>query len=560
MTTEGRNADGSYTYPIGSGYVGTSILDVVSSAMYSNALDVLREYIQNAVDGGASEVKISVRPHDIVIRDNGVGMGPDQLDDARKIAISRKGSGDVGFRGIGIYSSFSICDTLEVISRPEGTDQAFILRVDYAGMRREIERARTGTAAPLPLLVALERYTRISDYQDALPSEEAGPFTLVRLISPTQRFRNRLNNVPEVEYYLHSAVPLEFPDTFAPAAKIREELEKHGVPLRLISVSLKPGNKKHAIGIRQPDVPNVLRPIIREVKDGNRTIAVLWLCINRERKVLKPDEVQGFQIRFKGFGIGDRRLPETLWPGLGSGVLYRHLMGEIHVLDPTLSPTAERTNFEDTHARDILFRLLKTEFGDLQQLIGDRRDALADISHGDKKKEHAWRIEQGIRNLERVRERFRLDPPLTFEEALDTPGQKIVAKHNSASAASTDTPAQGQAPSQPSDATTKKGQLGAASSSGASSGEGSDGRRSNNGDVEPETTAAGNGSGEEEPAPMISDTLLNLDIRWPKEGREIFEMIDNALAEVIPRIQVEACRLALRDMIERRYTYQEEFD
>ena len=102
-------SDGSYDLPVGPQHVGVEILEILSGALYTNPLDVLREYIQNAVDARATEVRICISQDEVEIGDNGVGMDLLGIDDARKVAISRKErDAQVGFRGMGIYSSFSV--------------------------------------------------------------------------------------------------------------------------------------------------------------------------------------------------------------------------------------------------------------------------------------------------------------------------------------------------------------------------------------------------------------------------------------------------------------------
>lgn len=449
-----------------------------------------------------------------------------------------------------------------MITRPQGSDDVYVLRVDYAPMRAAIQRAREGTAEPMPLLRALAQYTRLADYSEEIPLDEPGAFTLIRLGTPKQRFRERLNDVHEVENYLRSAVPLEFHPAFPHADAIREGLRKQGVPLRLISVSLKPSTARKPVELYQANVPNLLRPIIKPIRDGNRLVAVVWLCVNRERKVIKPEKgthpeaVAGFQTRFKSFGIGDRRLLQRFWPGVGSGVVYRHVTGEVHVLDPTLTPSAERGNFEDTRSRETLFNLLKTAFTELNEPIVDRRDALSDIENGNKEGDLA-RVDQGFENIEIVRQSFPVRPPLTLEEILDTPGLKIAREREEArakAAAEAEAAGDGESDSE-SDGESDGTQEGAGDSgAGGDDGEGGGDTDESDGESGGEDGADDQGD-DDEPIPTIAEILLDLNIDWPSEAQEIFESIDNALIEVVERRNVEACRSMLKAMLQRRYNY-----
>jgi HSP90 family molecular chaperone len=119
MVVAMKRPDGTYDLPIRRSHVGAEVWGIISGALHPNPLDVIREYIQNAVDGWATEVCIEAHDGEVVILDNGIGMNLAGLDEAPTIAISRKRKDmKVGFRGIGIHSSFSVYDRLESITRP----------------------------------------------------------------------------------------------------------------------------------------------------------------------------------------------------------------------------------------------------------------------------------------------------------------------------------------------------------------------------------------------------------------------------------------------------------
>ena len=58
-----KGADGRYQFDVGPEHVGARLLDIVSGALYGNVLDILREYIQNAVDAGAGQVAGATQSH-----------------------------------------------------------------------------------------------------------------------------------------------------------------------------------------------------------------------------------------------------------------------------------------------------------------------------------------------------------------------------------------------------------------------------------------------------------------------------------------------------------------
>jgi hypothetical protein len=493
------------------------------------------------VDARASQINIVVDEEEILIRDDGWGMTQPKLDDARKVAVSAKGPESVGFRGVGLYSSYSVCDALEVVTRPSGGTAVYALRIDFATMRTENERARRGERAPLSLVDAIHDHTRIYDYPEAVPLDTGGSFTLVRLKNPGAYFRKQLENRAGVENYLRSAVPLEFAPSFPHQRLVEAGLVKYGVTPMTIAVSLKTGDGSEA-ALYQAHIDNLLRPVVFEITNDGRRLAVLWLCINQEPKVLKEKAAQGFQMRFNRFGIGNRFLPEQLWTGVGSGGMYYHLTGDIHALDPELKPTAERGNFEDSEARDTLYRLLKVQFAKLSQLIDRRRAALRLIND---KKNGGAEVAKGIAELEAVCKEFPLDPPLKLAEALDQRGREVLARRSGTGPAETaDT---GNTHSPAPDDTGPEGKRNDATGGEGATGEASDPGAKPSSDTSG-SSGAGDGAtraGDSAPVPSsVSEILLGLPLAWPPSASAVFAALDEAISDVVPATESEAVRAA----------------
>ena len=116
--------------------IGPQLLPILSKGLYTNPLHSLREYIQNGVDAGASEVLVKITGDSLLIRDNGKGMNLDELTKARKFGVSDKDPQfTVGFRGIGIYSGYDLCDRLIISSKQKNEINRFLLEFDFKGMR-----------------------------------------------------------------------------------------------------------------------------------------------------------------------------------------------------------------------------------------------------------------------------------------------------------------------------------------------------------------------------------------------------------------------------------------
>lgn len=91
--------------------------------LYSDARDAIREYAQNGVDAGASIIRVTVSGPRVVITDNGFGMDKETFRKSRRFGISDKNAAKhVGFRGIGVYSAFGMCESLTITTRQVGME------------------------------------------------------------------------------------------------------------------------------------------------------------------------------------------------------------------------------------------------------------------------------------------------------------------------------------------------------------------------------------------------------------------------------------------------------
>src|SRR5947207_5881407 len=89
--------------PIDPNDIGGELLAILSKGLYTNPLDCIREYIQNAVDARARNVIIKITGNSVMIFDDGNGMDFYELVQARQFGLSSKSLAEhVGFRGIGI--------------------------------------------------------------------------------------------------------------------------------------------------------------------------------------------------------------------------------------------------------------------------------------------------------------------------------------------------------------------------------------------------------------------------------------------------------------------------
>src|SRR5438034_8561141 len=90
--------------------IGGEILPILTTGLYRDVFDTLREYIQNSIDANSQHVEVIIDPDTITVNDDGEGMNFQQAQRAIRLGISDKNPRmNVGFRGIGAYSAFNLC-------------------------------------------------------------------------------------------------------------------------------------------------------------------------------------------------------------------------------------------------------------------------------------------------------------------------------------------------------------------------------------------------------------------------------------------------------------------
>ena len=135
---------------------GGELLNILSKGLYTNPLDAIREYVQNAIDANTDQVQIQITGNSVWILDYGDGMDRKKILQAREFGVSHKSiEENVGFRGIGIYSGFDLCERLIIRSKTQLEEIEHILEFDFGEMRRKLEKARQDPSRPIISLSSL---------------------------------------------------------------------------------------------------------------------------------------------------------------------------------------------------------------------------------------------------------------------------------------------------------------------------------------------------------------------------------------------------------------------
>jgi len=362
--------------PIEKEDIGGELLSILSKGLYTNPLDSIREYIQNAVDAQAHGVKVKITGNSIWIHDDGDGMNLGGLLEARKFGISRKSIFEhAGFRGIGIYSGFDLCNKLRVTTKKRGEDAEYVLEFDFGAMKRLLDKEREN---PTEKRTSLEDllFEHSGFYKH--PQRKAAKFTLVHLEEISDVHISRFADRDGLKKYILQSIPVDFDPKFKHRKKIDKALRDNVRGYNAVTVILQSDDREDEV-IVKPAIPNLHPPRIGFITNSKgEQVGYFWACLNRDRneigkKDTKFADYQGFVYKFKGFTIGNRKkLSEAFQKGRSA--LYYWYTGEIYVLDHRILPNAECDDFEESAAKQALNTAVYLRLKNLETLADDQRE------------------------------------------------------------------------------------------------------------------------------------------------------------------------------------------
>jgi len=352
--------------------IGAEVISILTRGMYPDPRDAVREYIQNAVDAGSKKVYVKIRQDSVVVQDNGCGMDRDTLRKALRIGVSDKNpKKNVGFMGIGIYSSFHLCDTIKIFSRMDNKEP-YLLSMDFKGMRNllnEQKELRLSGAIDsnklTDLQTLLEKYINLSDKDELSIDDFALQGTRVELIGLDANFYGLLSNFEKIKNYLEEVVPLHFDNKIFKwgnliEKRILKECNDHNVNFELINLNLQVNGivedlyRPYKDSDFHNDSPQ--EPHFEVLKKDKTFIGIVWGCLNSTRNKIATKDLRGFLLKKQGFAIGQR---ENLVSYFGSRTHFDRYVGEAVIVNSELLPNASRNDLEYSSLRTMFFDSLK---------------------------------------------------------------------------------------------------------------------------------------------------------------------------------------------------------
>ncbi|MCL4856989.1 MAG: ATP-binding protein, partial [Flavobacteriales bacterium] len=353
--------------------IGAEIISIITKGMYPDPKDALREYIQNGVDAHAKKMSVKVRQESIVVEDDGIGMDFDTLRKAIRIGISDKSpTKNVGFMGIGIYSSFHLCDKLTIFSRGS-KDIPNKLEMDFGKMKLILEKQKDKrlkgeiqSEELIDLQTILEDCISLSNDGELDKNSFPAKGTRVELSKIEPEFYTALSNFDEVSDYLRNVIPLKFNEKeFKYAKQIEDEISRicseKNQKFELVSLTLQVNSKIEELyrpyrnmDFSKDSIP--LEPIFHNIESGDVFFGVAWGCLNSQRKKLDNKNLRGFILKKQGFSIGNRESLIKFFPR--GNTFFDRYSGEVIIVNPKLLPNASRNDIEYSPLRSVFYESL----------------------------------------------------------------------------------------------------------------------------------------------------------------------------------------------------------
>jgi len=350
--------------------IGGELLPIITKGIYPDHRDTLREYIQNAIDANATYVRIVILGSTIMIEDDGDGMTLKQAEDAIRIGLSDKQPEEqVGFRGVGIYSSYDLSSKLQIITVPKGGSKPSRMTFDWDSIKGKLLNEHASRLEGHPSRLSLEELLTDSVFvteedTNVLPSH--GTKVIIAGVDPIlmKSFSERERTIK----YLQDAVSLPFSPDFRHGTLITKWLSD--VQIKTIRVFLKIDSYETEILRPYRDEmfsqgnPNEPMKIDLDDKFSKKSHGFAWVCFNDANLYLPYNELRGILLKKMGFSVGTRPKLEPLFTRV---VFSRRSTGEAIILNKQLLPNAARSDFEPGPEKESLDRALVKLVSEISQ-------------------------------------------------------------------------------------------------------------------------------------------------------------------------------------------------
>jgi molecular chaperone HtpG len=350
--------------------IGAFVLETLTTGMYTNPLDTLREYVQNSFDAirdaerdnllssGAGRIEISVdkEARNLTLRDNGTGIPVDDVH-SRLVSIgmsSKSIQTDAGFRGIGRLAGIAYCKKLVFNTQANGETDTSSVTFDCDELRQAMS----------PRMKHVKELSDVIGSHATVTTEKTRKkdhFLEVRMEGINEAGQPFLE-WKQINTYLCQAAPVGLDtQSFQHAGTIHQWLKDHNISVPMVSITISAGSLS-GYQVYKPYLKLTYTTIQEKHKIHVKGIRFFpedadphspfwgWYADTNCPGTFGDDTVGGFRLRKANIGIGMAdRMTEIFAEAAESYARFnKYFMGEIHIQDPNVIPNARRDGFEDS--------------------------------------------------------------------------------------------------------------------------------------------------------------------------------------------------------------------
>ncbi len=377
--------------------IGAYVLETLTTGMYTNPLDTLREFVQNAADSirtaeeekvltrgqGCIEIEMDPTAAALKIRDNGKGIVQAEASDRLlNIGMSMKRiDADAGFRGIGRLAAIAYCKRLHFRAKAVGEAVTSVVEIDCEGLRRAISPTMRQTEELTNVLA------RNSHTWQERTSHQTHMFEVV-MEGITDPVADVFLNWQKIEAYLSQVAPVEYDaQHFIYAPVITNWINKNRMPVPTATLVIrapeterqvfKPYRTRYKTRRGPSDAYNLEIKDVLFWPDSPSPNSLFWIWYGKSELLgmIDDDRAAGFRLRKNNIGIGGPERVAQLFADVAeSDARFNdYYVGEVHILSSDAIPNARRDGFEDGGTWPQI-RI------DLMPFVKERREEIRSIS------------------------------------------------------------------------------------------------------------------------------------------------------------------------------------
>jgi molecular chaperone HtpG len=377
-------------------YIGSFVLETLTTGMYGESRNALREYVQNAFDAvceavaagmlreRAAKIEVLLKdPNTLVIHDNGIGVGASSAwGTLTAVGASKKDrKRDAGFRGIGRLAGIAFCDTLSFRTKAAGESTETTVTFDCLKLREGMSPESGGGTQLVDLLSAAVSATTT----DELPVDEH--YMEVALLGLSHA-PDDFKDLDQIREYLAETAPIGYDPKWEWGKKIKAYGDELQRPLEVVKllVGRTSQDAKQIYKLYRDSYPAKGEAVtLTDVEFHQKENWWGWIGLPDRAVTITDPLVHGLRIRVKNIQVGG---PEHLDAVFGRRAqsyirFNKYYVGEIHVAPTALVPNARRDGFEDDAAwaelRDELYAKLKHLGARAHKLSDDKQNSIETI-------------------------------------------------------------------------------------------------------------------------------------------------------------------------------------